>query len=89
MTKYTDNKLAEELDIIILQTSRYKEQGFFRGVLGTLVYSYTGKRRPMFGEFIKDGKRKELALRLHDFRVLDPNSIKDVRLYSDYLKKGN
>lgn len=88
MDKYQNNRLAEELDLIVLTTSRYQEQGFSRGAIGTLVYSYTGIRRPMFGEFKKQDKRVELSLRLHDFRVLNPSHEKDVKRVSLYLKNG-
>jgi hypothetical protein len=90
MDKYTDNKLAEELDLIVLPTNRHKERGFSRGDIGTLVYSYTGLRRPMFGEFKKSGNKAELSLGLRDFRVLNPTSVKDCKLFSNYcLQKGN
>ena len=84
MDKYSDNRLAEELDLITLTTNRYQEKGLSRGDVGTLIYSYTGLRRPMFGEFQKRGTRTELALRLRDFRVLNPTSEKDCRLVSKY-----
>lgn len=86
MDKYTDNRLAEELDLIVLTTNRHKETGFVRGAVGTLIYSYTGLRRPMYGEFKKSGKRVELKLGLRDYRVLNPFSEKDIRLLSDHLK---
>ena len=86
MDKYSDNRLAEELDLIVLTTNRYKESGFQRGTVGTLIYSYTGLRRPMYGEFKSANKRTELSLRLRDFRVLNPFSQKDIRHLSNHLK---
>lgn len=71
MNKYTDNKLAEELDWIVLKNNRYKEEGFPSGTIGQLTYSYTGMRRPMYGIFEKNGKKQELFLRLNDYRVLN------------------
>ena len=88
MDKYQNNRLAEELDLIVLTTNRYKETGFSRGSIGTLIYSYTGLRRPMFGEFKTRDERVELSLRLNDFRVLNPSAEKDVKRVSLYLKNG-
>ena len=86
--KYRDNRLAEELDVIVLTTKQYGETGLPRGSLGVLVYSYTGRGRPLYGRFrTKDGEKKEVALHLRDFRVLNENRKRDLLLLAEYHKK--
>ncbi|MBQ9714242.1 MAG: hypothetical protein IJV83_02855 [Clostridia bacterium] len=80
-TKYSDNRLAEELDVIVLINNTLKPLGFPSGSLGRLTYSYTGRGRRMYALlFAKDGKRKEVPLRLRDFRVLDERNRRDCAL---------
>ena len=83
--KYTDNRLAEEFDLIILTDDCLKKQGFPRGTLGTLVYSYTGKGRPLYALFDTGKKRLEFPLSLRDFRVLNERDDKDARIILEYL----
>lgn len=84
-TKYTDNRLAEELDLIILTDDKFKPQGYPRGTLGTLTYSYTGKNRPLYAQFSGDNNRRELPLSLRDFRVLNERDDKDLGIILEYL----
>lgn len=89
-TKYLDNRLAEETDLIVLTNNTHKEAGFPSGSVGTLTYSYTGRGRPLYGLLLgKDGIRKEQALRLNDFRVLDENKKRDFSLIAQYLSQLN
>ena len=90
-TKYNDNKLAEELDLIVLTSNAHAKNGFPIGSLGTLTYSYTGERNPLFAEFaIADGTKREEQLSLCDFRVLDEKNAEDLSVIVKYLrKKGN
>lgn len=87
-TKYLDNRLAEEFDVIVLVNNTHKSRGFPSGSLGTLTYSYTGRGRPLYGLLIgTDGQRKEEALRLNDFRVLDEKKSRDRSLIVQYLSQ--
>ena len=89
MDKYIDNKLAEELDLIVLTKNRHREEGLPKGSVGTLTLSYTGMRNPMYAEFIfSDGKRKEIRLKIDDYRVLNPYRDNDVSIIANYLKAG-
>ena len=84
--KYLDNRLAEEFDMIVLVNNTHRERGFPSGSLGTLTYSYTGRGRPLYGLLVdSDGQRREEALRLNDFRVLDENKDRDRCLIVRYL----
>lgn len=84
-TKYSDNRLAEETDLIILINDTLSTRGFPRGTLGTLTYSYTGKRRPFYALLSRaDGMRAEEPLRLHDFRVLNVENRRDRLLIAEY-----
>lgn len=86
--KYIDNRLAEELDLIVLTNNTHKAEGLPSGSLGALTYSYTGRGRPMYAEFLTDdGTRFELALRLHDFRVLNENSARDLTRIAEYTRR--
>lgn len=81
--KYNDNRLAEELDWIVLTDNSHSEEGLPFGSLGTLTASYTGKDNPLFAEFAAaDGSRFETKLHLKDFRVLDFQSESDLRLFA-------
>lgn len=87
-TKYNDNKLAEELDLIVLTSDSHEKNGFPKGTLGTLTYSYTGERNPLFAEFaIADGTKREERLSLSDFRVLDEKNAEDLSIIVKYLRK--
>ena len=86
--KYNDNKLAEEMDLIILLDDAHKERGLPNGSLGTLTYSYTGKHNPLYAEFAcADGTKKEEPLSLHDFRVLNEKDERDLSVIIAYLKR--
>ncbi len=88
-SKFNDNKLAEELDLIMLTDDTLKENGLPKGSLGVLTYSYTGKERPLYAEFaFADGSRKETPLSLRAFRVLDVQNPADLSIVKAYLK-GN
>lgn len=89
-TKYLDNRLAEETDLIVLTNNAHKEDGFPSGSVGTLTYSYTGRGRPLYGLLLNvDGVRKEQALRLNDFRVLDERKKRDCSLIVQYVRQLN
>ena len=84
--KYLDNRLAEELDLIVLVNNTHKDNGFPSGSLGTLTRSYTGRGRPLYALFpTRNGERQEQALRLCDFRVLNENNRRDCALILQYL----
>ncbi|MBO5027905.1 MAG: hypothetical protein J6C79_05220 [Clostridia bacterium] len=84
-TKYSDNRLAEELDVIVLVNNTLLSRGFPSGTIGTLTYSYTGKRRPFYALLSRaDGVRAELPLRLRDFRVLNAENRHDRTLMAEY-----
>lgn len=84
-TKFSDNRLAEEWDTIVLINNALLSSGFPRGTLGTLTYSYTGKRRPFYALLARaDGVRTEAPLRLHDFRVLNVDNQRDRVLLAEY-----
>lgn len=85
-TKYSDNRLAEEFDLIVLVNNALKPLGFPSGTLGTLTYSYTGRGRPMYALLCTpDGGKQELPLRLRDFRVLDGNNRRDCALIERFF----
>ena len=86
--KYNDNKLAEELDLIVLLNDAHKQSGLPTGSLGTLTYSYTGRQNPLYAEFaFADGTKKEEPLDLSDFRVLNAKNERDLSVIIEYLKK--
>ena len=81
--KYNDNRLAEELDWIVLTDNSHSAEGLPGGSLGTLTYAYTGADNPLFAEFAAaDGSRFETKLRLKDFRVLNFQSESDLKLFA-------
>lgn len=87
-SKYLDNRLAEEADVIVLVNNTHKENGFPSGSLGALTYSYTGRGRPLYGLLLApDGQRREEPLRLNDFRVLDGSKRRDRTLLTEYLAR--
>ena len=85
--KYIDNRLAEELDLIVLKTQAYAQDGLPRGSVGALTYSYTGRGRPLYGRFEVNGKARELPLRLNDFRVLNAENKRDFLRLAEYYRK--
>lgn len=87
--KYNDNKLAEEFDLIVLVNDMLAKNGLPKGSLGTLTYSYTGASRPLYAEFsCADGSKREEALALDSFRVLNMRSDSDVTLVQRFLEGG-
>ena len=87
--KYNDNKLAEEMDLIVLTSDTHAAEGLPKGTLGTLTYSYTGGDSPLYGEFaFADGSRKETPLSLDSFRVLDERSEKDLSIIVRFLRRN-
>ena len=86
-TKYNDNKLAEEFDLIMLINDRHEKSGLPSGSMGTLTYSYTGMGRPLYAEFaMADGTRFEEPLAVNDFRVLNERTHSDLSLIAHYLQ---
>lgn len=90
MDKYIDNKLAEEMDLIVLLTDKHRKDGLPEGSVGTLIDSYTGHDKPLYGDFVlcgeNGGRHLEEALGLYDFRVLDPKSARDLPIIASYLR---
>lgn len=87
-TKYNDNKLAEEFDLIMLVNDHHEKNGLPSGSMGTLTYSYTGMGRPLYAEFaMADGTRLEEPLAVNDFRVLNENRRHDLSLIARYMQK--
>ncbi len=88
-SKFNDNKLAEEFDLIILTDDALEKIGLPQGSLGTLTYSYTGGSNPLYAEFaFADGSRREERLSLQAFRVLDVRSPEDLSLVRAYLRRN-
>ena len=88
-TKFNDNKLAEELDLIVLVDDTLRENGLPKGSLGTLTYSYTGQNRPLYAEFaFADGTTHEEALDLRCFRVLDAHNARDLSIIVRHLHQS-
>ncbi len=85
--KYIDNRLAEELDVIVLKTQAFAEQGLPRGSLGKLTYSYTGRGRPLYGSFKIGDTAREVPLRLNDFRVLNAENKRDFLRLAEYYRR--
>lgn len=84
--KFTDNKLAEEFDLIVLTDATCVKNGLPKGALATLTYSYTGANRPLYAQIY--GQQEETALSIDDFRVLNTKRKDDLRLLSAYLRVG-
>ncbi len=88
-SKFNDNKLAEEWDLIVLTDDTCAPLGLPRGSLGILTYAYTGKDNPLYGEFaFADGSKRETPLSLRDFRVLNVRDKKDLPLVTKYLRQN-
>ena len=86
-TKQTDNKLAEEADVIVLLTSVLNKQGIPKGSLGVLTRADTGGARPLYANFKVGETRKEAPISLTDFRVLSENERRDRLLLFQYFSK--
>ena len=85
--KYNDNHLAEEFDLIVVTGGAQEQGGLHLGEIGTLTYAYTGANKPLYAEFAcADGTKKEQALDLNDFRVLDVKNPNDLSVIVRYLK---
>ena len=89
MDKYIDNKLAEEMDLIVLTTDRLRAKGLPAGSVGTLIDSYTCHEKPLYGDFAVGCRHLETALGLRDFRVLDPRASRDAAVIADFLRRRN
>ena len=86
-SKFTDNKLAEEWDVIVLTDNSHIRRGLPCGSLGTLIHAYTGKETPLYAEFaVGDGTCIEEALSLYDFRVLNERDRRDLPLIARFYK---
>lgn len=85
--KYEDNKLAEEMDLIVLRTNKYRRDNLPWGSVGTLIESYRGMRYPLCGLFKTPEGNKEIELSVRGFRVLNPDEEHDARIIVGYLKK--
>ncbi len=85
--KYTDNKLAEEFDFIVLLNDAHRFHGVEKGALGTLISAYTNKERPLYAAFEIGGKTQEEPLRLDEFRVLNLKRPDDLSIVTAYLKR--
>lgn len=84
--KYNDNRLAEEFDLIVLTNGLHENRGLPQGTLGTLIHSYTGAHRPMYGQFEKaNGEKVEEPLSFFDFRVLNERIDSDLSLILRHL----
>ena len=84
--KYTDNRLAEELDLVLLTNDNFMKNGLPFGSLGTLISSYTGKNNPLYILFNTDNGKIEQAVSLRDFRVLNEKDDLDASIIVSYLK---
>ena len=85
--KYTDNKLAEEFDLIILLNDNHKSSGLEKGTLGTLISAYSQSNRPLYAAFERDNRTVEEPVGLHEFRVLNVKHQDDLGLVTAYLKR--
>ena len=87
-TKYTDNKLAEEFDLIVLINGEHEHIGLPLGALGTLTASYERSDLPLYAQFQKeDGEYLETPISLGDFRVLNVKNPFDLSLVTKYLQQ--
>lgn len=83
--KFTDTKLAEELDLILLTTDRFTHLGLKKNTVGTLVKAYQGDAGPLIAQFYLDTRILEQALSLKDFRVLNERDKEDIAILVKYL----
>ena len=87
-TKYTDNKLAEEFDLIVLINGEHERIGLPVGSLGTLTASYERADLPLYAQFqTPNGEYLETPVSLGDFRVLDVKNSFDLSLVTQYLQQ--
>lgn len=87
-SKYTDNKLAEEFDLVILVNDEHKKIGLPEGSLGTLIASYERTDKPLYVDFQDDGGAHfQAPVALADFRVLDVKNSVDLSLVTKYLRR--
>jgi hypothetical protein len=84
-TKFNDNRLAEEFDLIVLLNDNHRKNGLQKGALGTLISSYLGKRKPLFAQFKTPNGNLEEPLDLDDFRVLNEKNDYDLSIIVHYL----
>ena len=84
-SKYNDNRLAEEFDLVMLTSDDFFNRGLPIGSLGTLISSYTGKNRPLYILFTTDQGKIEQAVSLQDFRVLNERDELDASIIVNYL----
>ena len=85
--KYNDNRLAEELDLVLLTSSHFTDNGLPKGSLGTLISAYTNKYKPLYIQFDTDKGKIEQAVNLLDFRVLNERDDYDASIIVEYLVK--
>ena len=85
--KYVDNKLAEEMDLIVLRSNKYRKENLPWGSVGTLIQSYRGMRFPLYGLFKTPEGTKEVALTVRGFRVLNPRETDDALIIAKYMKR--
>lgn len=86
MDKYIDNKLAEEMDLIVLTTDTHEKQGLPKGSVGTLIDSYTGHDKPLYGDFRKGKKAPRNGARTARFPRSRPDSPRDIGIIASYLR---
>ena len=87
VNKYTDNKLAEEFDWIVLTGDKHAVHGLPAGSFGTLISSYSGDDT-VYAEFeTANGYKQEEAIAIADFRVLNVKSDSDLPLIVEYLNR--
>ena len=83
-SKYSDNKLAEEFDCILLTKP---QKGLPIGSLGTLICSYTRTDKPLYAEFAcADGTSAIAPLSLQDFRVLNERNQSDLQILLSFIQ---
>ena len=85
--KYTDNKLAEEFDLIVLLNDDHQSNGLEKGALGTLISAYSQSNRLLYATFDRGNRRVEEPVGLHEFRVLNIKRPDDLNIVTAYLKR--
>ena len=85
--KYTDNKLAEEFDLIVLLNDNHKPNGLEKGALGTLISAYSQNNRPLYATFENGNCTIEEPVALNEFRVLNIHRQDDLGIVTAYLKR--
>ncbi len=84
--KFNDNRLAEEFDLIVLIKNSHRAVGFPAGAIGTLTYAYTGQNNFLYALFENARQKKELAVKLNEFRVLNIKNERDLSIVTTHLK---